>query len=167
MADLKEKKTYLRVFSGKLTNLPNKLIKLECRKAHMDDDAHMQQRTVLRAPWFPELFIVFFYCHFIVSDTDHCCIQGDRAKAPDRWWQDAPCCRLEDPPAAEGPAAENLSESASDDSWACRTHTSGPGHGKTIEENINKVKQSYFKIIQYLKESCVCASFHACLKDIF
>lgn len=62
----------------------------------------------------------------ILSVTDHCYIQGDRARAPDRWWQDALCCHQEDRPAAEAPAAENLAESGSEDSWAYRTHISGP-----------------------------------------
>ena len=71
--------------------------------------------------------------HFIVWGTDRCCIQGDRARAPDRWWQDAPCCHQGGPPAAEAPAAENLAESGSEGSWAYRTHTSGPGRGKRIK----------------------------------
>lgn len=50
------------------------------------------------------------------------------------WWQDAPCCHREDPAWAAAPAAENLAESGSENSWAYRTHTSGPGHGKKTEE---------------------------------
>lgn len=69
----------------------------------------------------------------MVSGTDRCCIRGDRTRAPDRWWQGAPCCRQEDPPAAGGPAAESLAESGSEGSWAYLTHTSGPGHGKRIQ----------------------------------
>ncbi len=73
-------------------------------------------------------------CDFIVSETDRCCIQGDRARAPYRWWQDAPCCHREDPPAAEAPAAENPAESGSGNSLAYLTRTSDPGY----EENKKK-----------------------------
>lgn len=68
-----------------------------------------------------------------VSGTDHCCIQGDKARAPDKWLQDAPCCHPEDPQAAKGPAAKNPAESGSGDSWCCRKHTSVPVHGKRIK----------------------------------
>lgn len=74
-----------------------------------------------------------------MSATDRCCNQGDKARAPDRWWQDAPCCHQEDPQAAKGPAAKNLAESGSGDSWAYRTHTSGPGHGKRIKTHAQSI----------------------------
>lgn len=96
---------------------------------HLQTDLRHTGNTTAPTQW------TVFSCYLIVSGTDRCCIQGDRARAPDRWWQDAPCCHQEDPRAAEAHAAKNLGESGSGNSWAYRTHTSGPVHGKRIKKN--------------------------------
>lgn len=84
------------------------------------------------------------------SWTHRCCIQGDRARAPGRWSRDVLSCHQEGWRTAEDPAVDDLVECGSENTLACQTHISAPGHEKSTGQKRHVVcLQNLFPFVHY------------------